>query len=204
MGRSKRVLQSAEMIQSALFAMLKQYPYSDITISALCAQATVSRNTFYRIYKSKDEALMAALQARLLCLIRSFDDFDVFPTVALTQEDLLWVYKRFYSYWYEQKEFLLILQKQNLFPVFHDQYCKCFANHGSEEIIRRYYKREGKDYSNFYYLWQSYAYSALIEQWTAEGFQLTVEEISRLTVSLFSSAPFPAQTIPFFAEDQKG
>ena len=58
------------------------FTFSDITISALCTQATVSRNTFYRIYKSKDEVLMDTLQTWLFCPIRNSDDFDAFPTFA--------------------------------------------------------------------------------------------------------------------------
>ena len=146
---------------------------------------------------------MDTLQERLFRPIRLFDDFETFPTLEPTQEDLMRSYNRFYSYWYGQKDFLLVLLGQNLFQMFHDQYCKCFANHGSEEIIWRFYKREGKDYSNFYYHWQSYAHSALIEQWAADEFRLTVEEISRLTISLFSGAPFPERTIPFFTDNKK-
>lgn len=45
---------SKESLRAALFALMRQEPYADITISELCSKAGISRMAFYRNYDSKD------------------------------------------------------------------------------------------------------------------------------------------------------
>ena len=47
----------AEQLENALFGLLKEKEYKDISISELCNKAWVSRCTFYRNYQDMDDIL---------------------------------------------------------------------------------------------------------------------------------------------------
>lgn len=54
-------LDSRTKIQYSLMALMEEYPYSDITISHICQTAKVSRQTFYRLFNTKEDVLLAEL-----------------------------------------------------------------------------------------------------------------------------------------------
>ncbi len=56
-GNNPIALQSKSWLVDALFKLLETTPYEKITIRSLCAQADLSRQTFYNIFQSKDEIL---------------------------------------------------------------------------------------------------------------------------------------------------
>ena len=56
-GNNPIALQSKLWLVDALFKLLETTPYEKITIRSLCAQADLSRQTFYNIFQSKDEIL---------------------------------------------------------------------------------------------------------------------------------------------------
>lgn len=56
-NRNKRNLFARECIVMALLKLIKEKPFSSITISELTVKAGVSRITFYRNYTSKEEVL---------------------------------------------------------------------------------------------------------------------------------------------------
>ena len=53
-----------ESITEALLILMENLSISDITISALTRKAGVSRVSFYRNYKSKEEVLVSMLEER--------------------------------------------------------------------------------------------------------------------------------------------
>lgn len=49
---------SQESLQIALFVLMKNKPFTNITISELCKKAGISRMAFYRNYNSKEEVVV--------------------------------------------------------------------------------------------------------------------------------------------------
>lgn len=49
--------QSKEKLAKALFTIMKQYDYREITITQIAQEAELSRKTFYRLFKGKEELL---------------------------------------------------------------------------------------------------------------------------------------------------
>ena len=65
-GNNKIALASQKQIMDALMRLLKEKKFSDITVSQLCKEAEVSRQTFYSLYESKENVvkdLIAACQS---------------------------------------------------------------------------------------------------------------------------------------------
>lgn len=65
-GRNKTALSSQTSITEALLNLMKEKPYSRISVSEICKRAGVSRQTFYTLFESKDNVIAYAL-ARKYC-----------------------------------------------------------------------------------------------------------------------------------------
>ena len=55
----KSKLRSRNQMIQALMKLMKEKAYDEIKISDLCSQADLTRATFYRHFKSKDDVLIA-------------------------------------------------------------------------------------------------------------------------------------------------
>ena len=54
-------LDSRNRIRFSLVSLMELYPYSEIVVSAICPKAKVSRQTYYRLFGSKDDVLLLHL-----------------------------------------------------------------------------------------------------------------------------------------------
>ena len=54
-------LGSQNRIQSTLLSLMGKYPYSKISVSQICLVAKVSRQTYYRLFDTKDDILVLHL-----------------------------------------------------------------------------------------------------------------------------------------------
>ncbi|MGT2846538.1 TetR/AcrR family transcriptional regulator [Streptococcus massiliensis] len=61
-GNNKIALASKQQIMDTFLNLLKQQAFVDISISLICRQAKVSRQTFYSIYQSKENIILNILQ----------------------------------------------------------------------------------------------------------------------------------------------
>ena len=60
-GGNKSALLSQRMITDAMLRLLADTPFSELTISALCKEAKVSRQTFYALFGTKEAVITHAL-----------------------------------------------------------------------------------------------------------------------------------------------
>lgn len=58
MSRDKKNTMTRECIFTALLLLMEQRPYQEITITDIARKAGVSRMSYYRLYKSKDDILI--------------------------------------------------------------------------------------------------------------------------------------------------
>ncbi len=98
--------QSRLKLTQALFSIMQQYSYKEITITQITQEAGLARKTFYRLYSSKDDILN-----------------DFFQTVFSECRDQIcakqlhhyWeVVQVYFDFWEEKKELLMLLQKHYL------------------------------------------------------------------------------------------
>ncbi len=61
-GNNKTALASQRQIADALLALLGESPYGEISVSAICKRAEVSRQTFYSLFRSKDNVITFTLR----------------------------------------------------------------------------------------------------------------------------------------------
>ncbi|MBR4234877.1 MAG: TetR/AcrR family transcriptional regulator [Clostridia bacterium] len=63
-GSNKTALASQRQIAQALMRLINQKPYAQITISELCREAGISRQTFYTLFTSRENVVIFTLQAQ--------------------------------------------------------------------------------------------------------------------------------------------
>lgn len=61
-GDNKSAVLSQQLISSALLKLMETKAYTDISISEMCKEAKVSRQTFYSLFGNKENVIIYALQ----------------------------------------------------------------------------------------------------------------------------------------------
>lgn len=108
---SKRMKdQTRRWIFDSLIDLMSQKDFTDISITEIMANADLSRRTFYRFYKSKDELIRGyseAIFADYLTYIGK-QKFSAYDETFLTI---------FFTYWSQYKEPFHQFQQQGLFGI---------------------------------------------------------------------------------------
>lgn len=105
-GHQKQKEQSRQMMEEALFALMKEKNYGQITISELVKRADVSRRTFYRLYERKEDIIYFYFEK----LCRDYSS----RYETLNSYDVEKVAAEYFLFWYQHRTFLLLLHKNNL------------------------------------------------------------------------------------------
>ena len=66
----KRSEESAGLIGEALLALMEEKPYAQVTVSEICRRATTSRNTFYRLFRTREDVLEYVMTSRVKRMLR--------------------------------------------------------------------------------------------------------------------------------------
>ncbi|MBU3177673.1 hypothetical protein KPL47_15180 [Clostridium estertheticum] len=101
-----QALQSQQMITDALLSLMNSYQYNDITITQICQEAQVVRQTFYRNFEFKTDILEFYLDS-------IFKKFISNPLNS--QADMYNKIKSFFDYMFIHKNFLILIEKNNIF-----------------------------------------------------------------------------------------
>lgn len=102
-GHQKQKEQSGRMIEDALFLIMKEKPYAEISVSEITRKADLSRRTFYRLYKEKDEVLQ-----------RYFDRLCqeyCGQAPLLEKYDISQIAGEYFNFWYQYRETLLLMHR---------------------------------------------------------------------------------------------
>lgn len=100
-----QAIESRNRITNAFLALMKLYPYKDITITQICQEAQIVRQTYYRNFDLKDDVLKFYLDN----MVRQyFTDY-------YTMEDVHIQLKDFFAYMLQRREFLLLASQNSLF-----------------------------------------------------------------------------------------
>lgn len=169
--------QTKKWIIDALFELLRNKEYHDITIARITDKAGLGRRTFYRYFKTKDEVIENVTQS----LMNEFAD-----TVIKNQaETLEAVIKSYFEFWENYVDILLLLKKAHLLYFIEDNLLSLFygvalkVGHGSperlddDEIEVQYDKHIYEFTFKLAGLWKCTLF------WCSESPRKTPEEMSR-------------------------
>lgn len=104
--------QSKEKLAKALLTIMKQYDYREITITQIAQEAELSRKTFYRLFKGKEELLD-------FCFGNLFKEYQT--QVKARRPEHYWdVVQCYFDFCEERKELIFLLRRNNLLGAFFD------------------------------------------------------------------------------------
>ncbi len=101
-----QALRSQHTITDALLTLMKLYPYQEITITQICQEGKVVRQTYYRNFESKNDILEFLLDNMFQQYLTNFyyKDADSYNQL-----------KDFFEFMLSNKEFLTLIEKNDLF-----------------------------------------------------------------------------------------
>ncbi|KRM05280.1 transcriptional regulator [Liquorilactobacillus ghanensis DSM 18630] len=111
-GQERLAMQSRTWLLEALFTLMQQQNYNEITVKEIAEQAQLSRRTFYRSFKSKDLLLDYYADQLIKKYIAQLQSLEI---SKMNFEQVLIV---FFEFWWPEREKIRILINQNLFIFF--------------------------------------------------------------------------------------
>lgn len=102
-GHQKQRQASKQMIETALFALMREKDFSQITVCQIVERADVARRTFYRLYRSKEDVMHQYFAG----LCDAYQD----SCQELAFYDLRRIAEDYFGFWHQHKEQLLLLSR---------------------------------------------------------------------------------------------
>ncbi len=117
-GTNKTALTSQSQIADALISLMEEKTFASISVCELCKRADVSRQTFYSLFDSKEKVINFELD-RKYCVSLGGEPCCC-SGKAVDIDDICRIYA---SYIKEKKEFIRLLEKNNMLTfVYEDMY----------------------------------------------------------------------------------
>ena len=124
-GSNKTALTSQKQISEAMLALLKCKSFADISVCEICKEAQISRQTFYSLFRSKENVICYELE-RNYC----FTLHEDCCVESLTLEELSNAYA---AYIESQKDFISLLVENNLMDCMRESIYETFMSCGAED-----------------------------------------------------------------------
>lgn len=177
-------------INEAFLQLIKEKNYNSITVSSIAENAFISRATFYKYYKNKDEILSSILN-QMLAEFKNlqkenkgiFYHIDMSNREAIKQKLFPGTLKRV-SYLYEKRYLLMLNSKMpvDFIKVFREVY----YIHFSTALADFYHEKIDKETLEYYSLYLTNGVTSIIENWFYSRFKDTTEVISNKILNLLS------------------
>ena len=152
-------------VEAALLELMGKQPYEDITVTALCQAAGVTRRVFYHLFNNKAGALYAMI------------DHNLQESAAYegnTRDEAL----RFFRYWKSQKKLLDVLQENQLTGLLLERMIENIMNEDYD--LRSWLKRNGWEQERDIIVFHLSGVMGLVYRWYFSGFRETPEEMAAL------------------------
>ena len=111
--------QSKKKIAEAMLKVMNTYDYKEITVTQITQEARISRKTFYRHFRDKDEVLK-----------HLFDSLYQECLSSITESGIhhYWdVVQCFFDFWEKHAKTLILMKRSNLLPqLFEESYDRSF------------------------------------------------------------------------------
>ncbi len=164
-GHERQKEQSRQMIEEALFSLMREKEYTQITISDIARRADVSRRTFYRLYDSRETVLDGYF--RHLC--RAYQ----MQHVPLVRYDFERIAEEFFSFWYAHREKLLLLRRCGM-----DYLLYRYIMEGAGEVVTARAGKKAKEWK-YFPTYSAGGFAGLLQLWMEEGMQDTPQEYAK-------------------------
>lgn len=163
-----------EALETALLFLLETKSLAQITISELVIKAGVSRNAFYRNYKSKEDMLKRILTAVTRRIFRRLKDFNL-----KTQAYQAWLY--LFNEAKKEAQILSLAFQHHLETIITTIVSKRF------KAYQRYRQSKTSSYATSFF---SNAIVSVLGKWVADGMVVSAEEMAAMGLPLLPSSSY--------------
>lgn len=181
---NRRVEESINFIIEAFLILMQRECYEHITITQICQEANVGRNTFYRHFNTKEDLLKLIIKKKVRSIVEAFESGQYIDLKNAQMRDIEFTYRRYYEFWYSEKQFLLTIYKQNLFYLFSYEYAANLHNYVFDSIMLSDSSGIVSQSSDFMYACSAASLTSLLYTWTAHEFREPIDCMVQLTIQL--------------------
>ena len=119
-SQKPQVQYTLQSLSEALYRLMEGMPISEITVTALCEEAGISRRSYYRNCSSMEDLVAWQIQRRI---------DETTSLVDLETMDAERIFRVFFEYWLSQKEFLRLTFTHGFSGVFMRVFSECMASY---------------------------------------------------------------------------
>ena len=179
--KTERSIKRQIEVETAFYELLKKKDYEDITVTELCVAVNMPRKAFYRYFDEKADVLNSLLDRTLLKYGNFFNN-DKKKTYKNELE-------AFFKFWYENRELLEILDKNNLISNLFE----CVSRFPTNDIISvsKYLPNDNDALRAKIFEFAIFGLLFEVIKWYKEGFKTDVLDMVDVMSRLLSSPLFP-------------
>lgn len=166
-----------QWIIDAMIVLLKEYPYEDITIKQITLQADVSRQTFYRHFKSKEDIIR--IYSDVIC------DEIAERLLGIEEKSVENLFRCYFLFWNEHKDILELVRVSNCEHLLIAHYNEVMMD--TLDILKDFLTQYN---DGEFALIKAFLIGGLYNMkmfWQNQGYQEKPEEVARLVSGLFES-----------------
>ncbi len=174
-GTNKVACQSQRLIAEALLRLMEGKSYAQISVSEICREAGISRQTFYTLFAAKENVVSYAL----------LENYGIEPDDEICSASCLDQFCHFGSrYILREREMLRLLVENQLTYLLYDSIrsmmlqCDCILS-GEDERMRGYTAE-----------FMAGGFTSIAQNYIRSGASETEEEMYRIMRSLFGGGGF--------------
>lgn len=180
--KTEQSAQRQRQLEDGLLAAMLTQRYEDISISDLCDHMGVPRKSFYRYFASKDGALHALIDHRLIEVeMRNTSTSGTKREQAL---DLL----SFFKFWLSQKMLLDALARSNLSGILVE---RAIQSSLDAQVFDFHIQPNAREYRNLSTSFVVCGLMTMVIRWHHDGYKQSPQEMAQMTHRLLSQPLVP-------------
>lgn len=173
----KRVKYTKMFIKEALLGLMEQKPVDQITITELCKQADINRNTFYTHFNTIKDALTMVEQEL---------EESLFSELNLNVEDRTIIKQLFEHFKKNGNIYRILISSNGDFSFMYTLYSKI-----EQLVIEKYYSRAktmDEEKIKMIFEFQFFGSISVVRRWLDSGAKQTCEEMADFLLTINSGA----------------
>ena len=180
-GSNKTAMGSQRHIAEALMRLMQEKPFSQISVSELCREAGISRQTFYTLFSSRENVMIFTLQAQCCDLQKSG---EAHREAACKRDRLQTLCVGYSRYLVSNRDLIRKLVENQLDYLLYDSFfetlnsSECLFS-DADPVLRRYA-------AGFY----AGGVSRVARQYALDGCCASENQLQQLLVQLFTGTLF--------------
>lgn len=177
-GTNPKALQSMKRIEDALVKLMQDSPYENVSVTAICKEAGISRPTFYKNFNDKDEVISSVFGKafdRAKDCFRAGESSEVRDAVKL-----------FIAQFDDKELSQRILSNGKLFELFQARLLESLNNE-TGSLAHAAWPPERMEYLHAFY---SGGLACLLLYWGRQDDSVSIEELGEIAANLVDGTVF--------------